>query len=79
MIIASTMKTNPLRALALKSLRAVHEWSGRCYRRALLRQEWARVGRNLIESSRSQRPPPIEAQAFETETSRRRQKGRKAD
>ena len=43
----TTMKIQPLPTFALKVLAALHHWTGRQYRRELLRQELARIGQEI--------------------------------
>jgi hypothetical protein len=47
MNITRTIKSEPLRAVGVHLLRAVHLWSGRQYRRAVIRRELRRIGREI--------------------------------
>ena len=42
-----TIRNEPLRTVGVDLLRAVHHWSGRQYRRAMLRGELKRIGREI--------------------------------
>ena len=41
------MKSEPVRAMGVALLRAVHLWTGRHYRRAMIRRELRRIGRQM--------------------------------
>jgi len=47
MSIARTIISEPLRAAGVGLLRAVHCWTGRHYRRAVIRRELRRIGREI--------------------------------
>ena len=48
-----TMKNEYLWAAGVGLLRAVHLWTGRQYRRALIRRELRRIGRQMVAERRA--------------------------
>lgn len=47
-MIQIVMKANPLWALVVRGLRALHLRSGRLYQRQVLRAEFHRIGRQIV-------------------------------
>jgi len=47
MCITRTIISEPLRAIGVGLWRAAHYWTGRHYRRALIRRELRRIGRQI--------------------------------
>ena len=52
MTMTKTIKSNPLRAAGVGLLRAVHVWTGRRYRRAMLRRALRQIGREIVEDEK---------------------------
>ena len=53
MSVTRTIKSGPWRGLGVDLLRAVHLWTGRQYRRALIRRELRRIGRQMVGERRA--------------------------
>ena len=56
------MKNEYLWAAGVGLLRAVHLWTGRQYRRAVLRQALRRIGRELVAERRARKPGKLKAE-----------------
>ena len=64
-----TIKNEPLRGLGVDLLRAVHLWTGRAYRRALVRRELRRIGRQVVAERRAgEQGEKLKAEKLKAET-----------
>ena len=71
MSIARTIISEPLRAMGVGLLRAVHCWTGRHYRRAVIRRALRRIGREIEAERRARdRAEKLNCQKLKTEIRR---------